>query len=97
MKKNKRVSKIKKSLKKYEEDLINYQNSLTQQRTQNSTKELNEYVTVDEVSDEEEVKKELPHNEDFLIFSHSYLNEQKTHLRSVVHPQKVYNSMKIRK
>jgi len=49
-------------------------------------------VTLDEASgEEEEVKKE------FLIFSHSYLNEQKTHLRSVVHPQKVYNSMKIRK
>lgn len=32
-----------------------------------------------------------------LIFSHCNLNELKTHLKNTDHPQKTYNSMKIRK
>ena len=128
MKKSKRVSKIKKSLQKYQEDLFNYQTTLnTEPLTPKEIASMtfhNEYVTVEEVSEEEEEEEKkinvftiektiVQHRKEsintkgtssnnitakgLVIFSHSYLNEQKTHMKDLDHPQGTYNSMKIRK
>lgn len=49
--------------------------------------------------EEKEYKKSISESTkmDFNIFSHIYLNEKKTHLKAVEHPQRIYNAMKIRK
>lgn len=109
VKKNKRITKIKKSLKKYEEDLFNYQNATEdikeKDKEQKTLKDVNnEFVTVEEDSEEEIIKKPITFStttvsqtKNLNLFSHSYLNEQKTHIKSIEHPQKIYHSMKVRK
>ena len=119
---------------KYQEDLINYHVSLSQEPfTPKDLKSIhfnNEYATVEEEESEEEsgdeietfsIDKELEkvdHEKKLqfkettntremtnsniatkgnIIFSHCNLNELKTHLKNSDHPQKIYNSMKIRK
>ena len=95
LKKNKRISKIKKSLQKYEQDILNYQNSLINIKSINDA---NGYLTIDEDSEHDEKKEQDPsHNKNFTIFSHCFLNEKKTHLHASGHPQKIYHSMIVRK
>lgn len=64
--------------------------------------DLKEFFTVEEETEEENniVSKNSnlnPNLKSMKLFSHCYLNEQKTHLKSIDHPQKNYNLMKIRK
>lgn len=108
VKKNKRITKIKKSLKKYEEDLFTYQNTVEEIKEKDKDQKKlsdinNEFFTVEEES-EQEIKKPITLStttvsqaKNLNLFSHCYLNEQKTHIKSIEHPQKIYNSMKVRK